>query len=60
MDQGTDMTEQEQALADDKMRAEIAHLAAQTARIQQQMRWQMPIYLVSFIGAAIAIANVFG
>lgn len=54
------MTQAEQSLADDKMRAEIAYLAAQTARIQQQMRWQMPVYLVSFIGAVIAIVNVFG
>ena len=54
------MTQKELALSDDKMRAEIAYLAAQTARIHQQMRWQMPVYLVSFIGAVIAIVNVFG
>ncbi|MEM9700229.1 MAG: hypothetical protein AAF943_15730 [Pseudomonadota bacterium] len=54
------MTTHELSLHDDKMRAEIAHLAAQTARIQQQMRWQMPVYLISFIGAVIAIVNVFG
>jgi hypothetical protein len=54
------MTQAEQNLADDKMRAEIAHLGAQTARIQQQMCWQMPVYFVSFVGALIAIVNVFG
>ena len=55
------MTTQEQSLHDDKMRAEIAHMSAgiahlnmQTIRIQQQMRWQMPIYLVSFIGVILA------
>lgn len=53
------MTQQELTLQDDKMRAEIAFLAAQTTRIHQQMRWQMPIYLVSFLGAVIAIVNVF-
>lgn len=54
------MTQQELTLQDDKMRAEITFLATQTARIQQQMKWQMPVYLVSFIGAVIAIVNVFG
>ena len=49
------MTKEEQRLADDKMRAEIAHLGAQTARIQQQMRWQMPVYLISFVGAIVAV-----
>ena len=48
------MTAAEQSLHDDKMRAEIAHLAAQTARIQQQMRWQMPLYLVTFAGVILA------
>lgn len=54
------MTQSEQALADDKMRAEIAFLAAQTARIQQQMRWQIPVYLVSFAGAIVAVLTFFG
>ena len=53
------MTQAEVNLADDKMRAEIQHLAAQTARIQQQMRWQMPVYFVSFIGAMIAVLTFF-
>ena len=54
------MTYQEQTLADDKMRAEIAHLAAQTARIQQQMQWQIPVYMVSFAGVVIAVVGLFG
>ncbi|WP_308915407.1 hypothetical protein [Jannaschia sp. LMIT008] len=54
------MTKAEQSLADDKMRAEIANLAAQTARIQQQMRWQMPMWMIGFIGAIVAIVNVYG
>lgn len=48
------MTIEEQKLADDKMRAEINHLGAQTARINQQMRWQMPLYMVTFAGVLIA------
>ena len=54
------MTQAELSLADEKMRAEIIHLGAQTARIQQQMRWQIPVYLVSFVGILIAIINVYG
>lgn len=33
------MTEQEQRLSDDRMRAEIARLIAETAKISAQARW---------------------
>ena len=54
------MTEKDHRLADQKMRAEISHLIMQTARIQQQMRWQIPVYMVSFIGAIVAVLTFFG
>ncbi|MEM6729543.1 MAG: hypothetical protein AAF618_13655 [Pseudomonadota bacterium] len=44
--------------------ARITRMAAETERIKQQMRWQIPVYLVTFIGtlvaSVIAIINVFG
>ncbi|MEM1430618.1 MAG: hypothetical protein AAGG09_14275 [Pseudomonadota bacterium] len=42
------MTQAEQALADDKMRAEIAKLIAETAKINKETRW----YELVVIGAA--------
>ena len=33
------MTNAETSLHDDKMRAEIAHLAAQTAKLNKEIRW---------------------
>lgn len=48
------MTATEQALHDDRMRAEIAHLGAQTARINQHMRWQIPLYFATFAGVILA------
>ena len=48
------MTREELSLHDDKIRAEIAHLVAQTAQIQQQMRWQMPLYFATFAGVILA------
>ena len=52
------MKQDEVTIVDAKLIAEITHLGAQTARIQQQMRWQMPVYLISFIGALVAIFNL--
>ena len=42
----------------EKIRAEIVHLNANTARIQQQMQWQMPVYLVSFLAAIVAAVRL--
>lgn len=33
------MTEAEASLHDDKMRAEIAHLAAQTSKLNKEIKW---------------------
>ncbi|MEM9715152.1 MAG: hypothetical protein AAF826_01410 [Pseudomonadota bacterium] len=52
-------TKEDQRRADNQMRALIADQIAETARIQKQMRWQMPVYMVSFIGAIIAVLMVF-
>ncbi|MEO0390179.1 MAG: hypothetical protein AAF218_04480 [Pseudomonadota bacterium] len=54
------MTQEELTLANEKMRAETIFLQAQTARIQQQMRWQIPLYFASFAGALVAIINIYG
>ncbi|MEM0976628.1 MAG: hypothetical protein AAGJ34_03740 [Pseudomonadota bacterium] len=52
-------TKKDQERADIQMRALIAEQIAETARIQRQMRWQMPVYMVSFIGAIIAVLTFF-
>jgi hypothetical protein len=46
------MTEREQALADDKMRAEIARIIAETAKLNKETRWYE---LVIFAGGASAL-----
>ncbi len=45
------MTHAEQALADDKMRAKIAKLAAETAEIQQNMKYRFWVLAAAYIGA---------
>ena len=49
------MTKQEQALADDKMRAEIAKLIAETSKLQTENRWYL---LVVGSGATLAIVAI--
>lgn len=39
------MTQQEQSIADDKMRAEITYLAAQTAKLNKEIRWYEVVIL---------------
>lgn len=46
------MTEREQALADDKMRVEIARIIAETAKLNKETRWYE---LVIFAGGASAL-----
>ena len=46
------MTDREQALADDKMRAEIARIIAETAKLNKETRWYE---LVIFAGGASAL-----
>lgn len=49
------MTEQEQSLVDDKMRAEIAKLLAETAKINKENQWYVAIVAS---GATLAITAV--
>ena len=49
------MTEQEQSLADDKMRAEIAKLIAETSKLNNENRWY-PLVVGS--GATLAIVAI--
>lgn len=51
------MTAQEQALADDKMRAEIAKLNAETAEIVQNMRYRFWVLGAAYIGALAVIVR---
>lgn len=46
------MTDREQALADDRMRAEIARIIAETAKLNMETRWYE---LVIFAGGASAL-----
>ena len=49
------MTEQEQRLADDKMRAEIAKLIAETAKIKTERNW-LPITITAASVAGVMTA----
>ena len=48
---GNRVTQQEQMLADDKMRAEIARLVAETAEIQQNMKYRFWVMGAAYVGA---------
>ena len=52
------MTEKEQALEDLKLRAEIAHLNAQTAKLSKEIRWFEAIILFGVAGVAVAITRL--
>lgn len=61
-----DMTQAEQNLADDKMRAEIAQLSAQVAKlaaeaakINAEARWYPFVAIAAIFGGALAIAKYF-
>lgn len=47
------MTEQEQSLSDDRMRAEIAALIAETSKINTEARWH-PSIVVATVVAGVA------
>jgi hypothetical protein len=49
------MTQQEQSIADDKMRAEIAKLIAETGKIRKESDWYL---LVVGSGATLAIVAI--
>lgn len=53
------MTAQEQQLADDKMRAEIAKLIAETAKINRENLYYPVIVTASATAALIAFAKLF-
>ena len=57
-DGSEDMTHQEQSIADDKMRAEIARLisetakiSAETAEIQQNMKYRFWVLMAAYVSA---------
>lgn len=53
------MTRQEQALADDKMRAEIAKLIAETAKINTENQWYVAIVASTATLAIVAAVKLF-
>lgn len=53
------MTKEEQALADDKMRAEIAKLVAETSKINGENRWYPLIVGSTATLAIVAIVKLF-
>ena len=55
----TSMTSEEQTIADDKMRAEIAKLIAETAKINTENRWYLLIVGSGATLAIVAIAKLF-
>ncbi|WP_299082981.1 hypothetical protein [uncultured Ruegeria sp.] len=54
-----DMTEAEVRLQDDKMRAEIAKLVAETAKINTENRWYLLIVGAAFFAGAAAFTKLF-
>ncbi|MGB0967618.1 MAG: hypothetical protein ACPGUX_05500 [Halocynthiibacter sp.] len=53
------MTTQEQSLSDDKMRAEIAKLLAETSKINSENRWYPFVVGSGVTLAMVAIAKLF-
>lgn len=53
------MTNAEQSLADDKARAEIAKLVAETAKINTENRWYPAVVGAATMAAALTIAKLF-
>lgn len=53
------MTHTEQSLADDKMRAEIAKLIAETGKISKERDWYVAIVVSAATLAIVAIAKLF-
>lgn len=51
------MTQAELTLHDDKMRAEIAHLAAQTAKLNKEIRWYEAV-IIAGGASAVTLAIV--
>ena len=53
------MTEQEQRLSDDKMRAEIAKLIAETGKINKEKDWYVAIVVSTATLAIVAVVKIF-
>ena len=53
------MTSQDQVLTDDKMRAEIAKMMAETAKINSENRYYPVVITASATLAIVAIAKLF-
>ncbi len=53
------MTQQEQALADEKMRAEIAKLIAETSKINTENRYYVFIVAAGIATAIVAVGKLF-
>lgn len=54
-----DMTQQEQTLADDKVRAEIAKLVAETSKINTENQWYVAIVASTATLAIVAVVKLF-
>jgi len=52
------VTEQEQRLSDDKVRAEITHLNAMTAKLLKETRWYEAVILTAFLAAGAALGKM--
>ena len=52
------MTEQEQRLSDDKVRAEITHLNAMTAKLLKETRRYEAVILTAFLAAGAALGKM--
>jgi hypothetical protein len=53
------MTQQEQTISDDKVRAEIAKLVAETSKINGENRWYPAVVASGATLAIVAIAKLF-
>ena len=53
------MTSDEQRLADDKMRAEISKLIAETAKINKENQWYVAIVASTATLAIVAVVKLF-
>jgi len=53
------MTAHEQTLVDDKVRAEIAKLIAETAKINKENQWYVAIVTSTATLAIVAVAKLF-
>lgn len=53
------MTEKEQRLVDDRMRAEIAKLIAETAKINAEARWYPYIVVATVLAGIAALLKLF-